>query len=213
RRYPPPIPAEAGSTFSCRPVRATRAFWALMAAMVCAGGCEAGMSFWGSNFAEEEFGATSRGGAGTVALFGGFMALGRVGSGVLVTRVSPLRLMLASAAACGVATAGLGVAQSLTAAWFLFSLGGLFVACFWPTLLAVGAGQVGVRSSADFGLLAAAGITGCMLFPWGIGVIADSAGMRAGVLLLPVSMLLEALLLAALGIWSARRAAGPPPAA
>jgi fucose permease len=80
-------------------------------------------------------------------------------------------------------------------AWALFALGGLFVACFWPTILAVAAERVQVGSATMFALLAAAGISGCMIFPWGIGAIGDVAGLRAGAALLPASMVIEVAVL------------------
>ena len=191
RRYPRAVTAaeEAanGTSFLRRPL-----FWLLMVAMVFGGGVEAGMTYWGANFTELEFGATPRQGAWTVAFYGAFMAIGRFTSGGLVTRISPVTLMLGSAVGCIVATAGISFAESLQGAWVLFALGGLFVACFWPTLLAVAASDVG-SSTTMFACLAAAGITGCIIFPWAMGIIGDlcpAAGLRAGAAIMPVSMVL-----------------------
>jgi fucose permease len=185
------ISAVGGMAFLGSPL-----FWVLMVAMVLGGGCEAGMTFWGTNFTEHEFAASARGGALTTAFFGAFMAVGRFASGGLVSRVRPLSLMVGSAALCALATAGLCVVRTLGGAWALFALGGLFVACFWPTILAVASEKVQAGSATMFALLAAAGISGCMAFPWLIGVIGDAAGLRAGAALLPVSMVLEVGVLA-----------------
>ena len=106
--------------------------------------------------------------------------------------------MLISAVLCGAATYGIAFSQSLPIAYALFSLGGLFVACFWPTLLAVASDRISQGSTALFSLLAAAGVSGCALVPWIIGALGDVVGLRSAVLVLPVSMaLLVVMLLAA----------------
>lgn len=202
RGYPRPQRLSPGGTATENPaLRFLRMplFWVLVVGMAMGGGAEAGMTFWGANFTAHEFGASDRAGAFTVALFGAFMALGRFATGWLVSRVRPLLLMQVSAATCALATAGLYFVQGLYGAWALYALGGLFVACFWPTLLAVAAQEIESGSSTLFALLAAAGIAGCVILPGAIGAIGDAAGLRAGSLMLPLSMLLEgaALLVAA----------------
>lgn len=193
RRYPRPLhegARGAGRGFLRQPF-----FWTLMVTMVIAGGTEAGMTFWGASFMEHELAVSARGGALTVAFFGAFMALGRFGSGWIVGRVDPSLLTALSALACAGATAGLSFASTAAQGWALFALGGLFVACFWPTLLAIAAERVQSGSTAMFALLAGAGITGCMVYPWAIGAIGDLAGLRVGVALMPATLLVQAALL------------------
>jgi len=178
--------APGGTGFLRKPL-----FWVLMTAILLGGGCEAGMTFWGASFTEHELGASARSGAWTVALFGACMAAGRFGTSGLVARIPPVRLMLGSAVGCALATGGLCLVRSVAGAWVLFGLGGLFVGCFWPTILAVAAERVQTGSATMFALLAAAGISGCTLFPWCIGALGDAAGLRVGAALLPASMVLE----------------------
>jgi len=173
-------------------------FWVLMVAMALGGGCEAGLTVWCTNFMEEELGATARMGALTTAFFGAFMAVGRFGSSAIVRRVTPPLLVAGSALACAGASAGLSFAHGAVAAWALFGLGGLFVACFWPTLLAIAVERVQAGSTAMIALLSAAGIGGCMVFPWAIGALGDRFGLRGGLLVLPVSLLALAALAAAM---------------
>jgi len=98
--------------------------------------------------------------------------------------------MLGSALLCGAATLGLAFVPGLWGAWGLFALGGLFVACFWPTLLAVASDHISAGSMSLFSLLAAAGIGGCVVVPWAIGALGDVFGLRSGILVLPISMVL-----------------------
>ena len=54
----------------------------------------------------------------------------------------------------------------------------------WPsTGVALSTGSTWLLS-----LLAAAGVSGCVLFPWAIGRLGDLCGLRIGMLVLPVSM-------------------------
>ena len=85
---------------------------------------------------------------------------------------------------------GGGTALSVTfCATAAFScLGGLFVACFWPTLPAAAADHICTGSMSLFSLPAAAGISGCVVVPWAIGALGDIFGPRAGMLVLPAAM-------------------------
>ena len=189
-RYPPPSPES--DSFHVRPdvksFLVNPLFWILSVAMALGGGCEAGLTSWAPNFVAEELGASARGGAWATILYGTFMAIGRFGSGVVVGRVTPPRMMLGSAVLCGAATLGLVFVPGLWGAWVLFALGGLFVACFWPTLLAVASDHICIGSMSLFSLLAAAGVSGCVVVPWAIGALGDIFGLRAGMLVLPASM-------------------------
>lgn len=210
RRYPGPLhgqTADRGTAFLRQ-----RLFWMLMAAMVLAGGAEAGMTFWGASFMEQELGASVRTGAVTLAFYGACMAAGRFASGGLVARVGSLSLTTGSAAACALSTAGLCFTHAPLGAWVLFGLGGLFVACFWPTLLSVASDHIATGSTSLFSLLAAAGVSGCVIVPWAIGRLADAFDLRTAVLIHPALMvLLIAVLVVAMRLIG--REPGPEPSA
>ncbi len=183
-------------------------FWVLCVAMVMGGGCEAGLTSWAPNFSADVLGASARGGAWTTAFYGAAMALGRFASGALLARFTPVRLMVISGLACALATLGLTFVQGITGAYVLFALGGLFVACFWPTLLSVASDHISTGSTSLFSLLAAAGVSGCVIFPWAIGALGDLFGLRAAVLVLPASMLVLLVMLAL--VWRMTRQAPSP---
>lgn len=170
-------------------------FWVLLVAMVMAGGCEAGLTSWAPNFAQKELQASALAGAWTTVFYGASMAIGRFGSGAIVIRLTPVRLMVISGVACALATLGLTFVPGMTGAYVLFALGGLFVACFWPTLLSVASDHISSGSMPLFSLMAAAGVSGCVIFPWAIGRLGDLFGLRIGVLVLPVSMVVLLVML------------------
>jgi fucose permease len=208
RRYPHVAHDAAQATsraFLGRPL-----FWLLMVAILLGGGCESGLTNWGSSFMEQELGASARAGALSVAFFGAFMALGRFGSGAIVPRVGSVGLMLVSTALCALATGALCLVRTVQGAWALFALGGLSVACLWPTILAVAAQEVQAGSATMFAALAASGVVGCMIFPWGIGIVGDVAGLRAGSALLPAGMVAEFVVLLVVWRMTARTQEGRP---
>lgn len=174
-------------------------FWLLVVAMVLGGGCEAGLTSWAPNFAQKALNATPLGGAWMSAFYGAAMALGRFASGGIVGRTGAVRLMIISTVLCAVATLGLTFVRTVDTAYVLFALGGLFVACFWPTLLSVASDHISTGSTSLFSLLAAAGVGGCVIFPWAIGRLGDVFGLRLGMLVLPVSMVLLLAMLAGMG--------------
>ncbi|MBU0610227.1 MAG: MFS transporter [Armatimonadetes bacterium] len=205
RRYPRPPAAEAGSDdeaalHSVRHFLRLPLFWLLVVAMIMGGGCEAGLTSWAPNFAQKVLNATPLGGAWMTAFYGAAMAVGRFASGMIVRRLTAQWLMVLSAVLCAVATLGLTFVPTVNMAYVLFALGGLFVACFWPTLLSVASDHISTGSTSLFSLLAAAGVGGCVVFPWAIGRLGDAFGLRIGMLVLPVSMV---ILLVMLGFMAA----------
>jgi len=187
RRYPPEHLAHQPRE-SARRFLHDRLFWLLFALMILSGGCEAGLTSWGPNFVQHELGASARAGALTITLFGALMALGRFTGSAVVARLTALRLMFISATGCLLVTVALSFARELPVAWLLFALGGLFVACFWPTILSVASDHIAAGSTSLFALLASAGVIGSMAVPWGIGALGDVIGLRGAVGILPTLM-------------------------
>lgn len=202
-RYPAPVTDPDLAPLRGWPVRAFVSlplFWALMVAMFLGGGCEAGLTSWAPNYMSDVLEASARGGAWATIFYGAAMAAGRFASGALVTRMSPVRLMLHSGVWCMLATAGLAFIHTQWAGWVLFALGGLFVACYWPTLLSVASDHIATGATSLFSLLAAAGVSGCVVVPWAIGALGDLVGLRAAMLVLPGTM----VLLLAILVWIGR---------
>ena len=210
-RYPAPA-AEPGAASPQPDVRSFLSqplFWLLVVAMIMGGGCESGLTLWAPNFCAKVLGADARGGAWATILYGTCMAVGRLSSGVIVDRLGAIRLMVISAILCGLATGGLMFVNTLAAAWALFALGGLFVACFWPTLLSIASENIAAGSTSLFSLLGAAGVSGCVIFPAVIGALGDAFGLRLAVIILPISMvLIIAMLIAARGYVKAEKETG-----
>lgn len=195
RRYPSEHPDHQPRESARRFLR-DRLFWILFGMMILSGGCEAGLTSWGPNFVQHELNASARVGAMTITLYGILMALGRFTGSAVVARLTALRLMLISAVGCVLVTLGLSFAPAIGMALGLFALGGLCIACFWPTILSVASDHIAHGSTSLFALLASAGVIGSMTVPWAIGVLGDAVGLRGAVALLPTCMIGVLVLLA-----------------
>lgn len=187
RHYPPEHAAHKPRQ-SARRFLSNRLFWILFAMMILSGGCEAGLVSWGPNFVQHELAASARAGAWTITLYGILMAIGRFTSSAVVARLTAPRLMIVSAAGCIAVTFGLSFTHQLWLAWSLFGLGGLFIACFWPTILSLASDNIASGSTSLFALLASAGVIGSMTVPWLIGALGDHIGLRGALLVMPVCM-------------------------
>ena len=86
------------------------------------------------------------------------------------------------------------------------ALAGLSFAAVYPTTLAIAGDRYPRFPGTLFGLLFAVGMTGGMLFPWAIGHLSQTFGLRAA-LLLPVASAAMICALVVVFRWRDRRRA------
>ena len=185
-------------------------FWLFFAAMLLAGGGEFCLTFWCATFIQMHFSASAlAGGIGTAAFAAG-MFLGRTGGGVLI-RQNRLPLLVVGSAVFAVAAslpipllqpeAGKGTVLLLLLYGLLF-VAGIGTAPFWPSIQSYAADRLpGTDTTMVFVLLSCAGIPGCGIFTWLMGVIGDWRGLRVSFFLAPLCF----LVLGALIGWDWRR--------
>ncbi len=179
-------------------------FWLFFAAMLLAGGGEFCLTFWCATFIQMNFSASAlAGGIGTAAFAAG-MFLGRTGWGVLI-RQNRLPLLVVGSAVFAVAAslpipllqpeAGQGTMLLLLLYGLLF-LAGIGTAPFWPSIQSYAADRLpGTDTTMVFVLLSCAGIPGCGIFTWLMGVVGDWRGLRESFFLAPLCFLLLGVLI------------------
>jgi FHS family glucose/mannose:H+ symporter-like MFS transporter len=145
-------------------------------------GNESSIGGWTSTYAGAT-GASAR--TATMILAGYWAALmcGRLAAARVLRRLSKPRLVLASGIG---AVAGSAVLLASTPAPLLLAgaiVTGFSQAAIYPTTLALAADRYQRLAGTIFGFLFAAGLIGGMLFPFGIGHISQSFGLRAAMLL------------------------------
>jgi fucose permease len=156
------------------------------------------MAQWLPAFAERSMNFSKSAGAAALTGFLAAMWLGRVLAASLGHRVSSGALLAASAVlSAALYVAGVYVpSRELALAACVAT--GLAVGTLWPTTLGLAADRIPRGGATMFGMLSAAGNAGCLAAPWLVGVVADRAGLRAGLVSCAVFPVIMILALAAM---------------
>ncbi len=206
-----PVPWRRVVGQSAEIVRLPR-FWLFFAAMFLAGGGEFCLTFWSATYIQLNLGQDAwAGGVGTACMAAG-MALGRGGWGYLIRQHHLHRLILGSALAGVAVTLCLPVVTTLGLFLVLLFLAGLATAPFWPSVQSRCADRLPqVDTTMLFILLSCAGVPGCGVLTWLMGVLGDGpTGLGGAFYLVPACYLLLAGIMAWDGLLGAApRAAAP----
>ncbi|NLF19320.1 MAG: MFS transporter [Lentisphaerae bacterium] len=188
-------------------------FWLFFTAMFLAGGGEFCLTFWSASYIQLYLNpAPWAGGVGTACVAAG-MALGRSGWGYLIRQHHLHRLILGSALAGVAVTLCLPAVRTLGLFLVLLFLAGLATAPFWPSVQSRCADRLPqVDTTMLFILLSCAGVPGCGVLTWLMGVLGDGpVGLGRAFYLVPACYLILAGVIA----WEGLLKATPrtPPAA
>jgi len=161
-------------------------------------GSESSIGGWTSTYVGA-MGSPPRTATTILAGYWAALTIGRLAAAGALRRMSKARLILlsglGSAAGCAVLLASASVPAMFAGA----VLTGLSHAAIYPTTLAIAADRYQRLAGTIFGFLFATGLIGGMLFPWGIGHIAQPFGLRAAMLLPLLGGAVIAALAAAIG--------------
>lgn len=186
-------------------------FWLFYAAMFVAGGGEFCLTFWCASYIQLHFAAAAwAGGVGT-ACFAAGMFLGRTGWGYLLRQDHLSGLVIGSAIVGAVVTVALPAMQSMAVFFGLLFLSGVATAPFWPSIQSYATTRLdGTDSTMLLILLSCAGVPGCGILAWLMGVLGNHVGLNAAFYLVPACY----IVLAGLMVYETRRqpARAPAPA-
>jgi fucose permease len=115
-----------------------------------------------------------------LALFQAMMMLGRISASRVLRVISEEQLVLGSAVGALAATLIVALAPSAPVLAIGVALGGLACASIYPSVLAIAGNRYRSFAGTLFGVLFAVGLSGGMVFPWTIGHLSQSLGLRAG---------------------------------
>ena len=159
------------------------AFLALILAILMGGVTEIAPSTWLPSLIKESGGPRGLG----LLLFGVALALGRLSVSALVGALGPRRVFTLAAGASAACLTSAALTTSPTMTVISLSALGFAVAGFWPTIVASAGDRYPQGGASMYSLLAAAGSFGGVIGPVTVGVIADQAGLRAGLGVLTVA--------------------------
>ena len=200
--------ARGHEPLSLRGLLGQRAFWLLLALMVCAGASEQAMSQWASAFAESALGVSKAVGdlAGPCA-FAALMGTARALYGKYGDRLPLARAMFGSALLCVAAYLLAALTDSPALGLAGCALCGFSVGVFWPGTFSLAAKRLPAAGTAMYALMALAGDVGCSAGPTLVGFVAGANGgaLRRGLL---AALAFPALILA--GVSRLRRTGQAP---
>ena len=170
-------------------------FWLFSVAMFCGGGAEGAFTFWSASYIQINFQTLARAGAIGTAAFAAGMVIGRLASGRFVGQDGLRKLIIVSALIGVVASLGAWAIDSAAGFFIIVFAAGLSIACFWPSIQSHAASRIPLDSTMLFILLSCAGIPGFGLTSWIMGLVAESYGLRASLLVIPAELLVLALVM------------------
>ncbi|MFW6232043.1 MAG: MFS transporter [Spirochaetota bacterium] len=196
-----------GTWHHARAIVREPAFWLFSVAMFCGGGAEGAFTFWSASYIQIHFDALARAGAIGTAAFAAGMVVGRLGFGRFVPQRGLRTLIIVSALTGVLASLGAWAIGTAVGFYAIVFAAGLSIACFWPSIQSHAAAVIPLDSTMLFILLSCAGIPGFGLTSWVMGLIAESYGLRASLLVIPGLLGLLAIVMLA----SPRPARRPAP--
>jgi len=168
----------------------TPRFWLFYAAMFLAGGGEFSLTYWTASYVQLNLQAAAWAGGVATACFAGGMFIGRLGWGCLIRQHQLSRLILWSGLGGAAVTC---LIPSLTDLWLLYVMlfvAGVATAPFWPSLQSYTADRMPeTDSTMIFILLSCAGVPGCGVFAWLLGVLGDRGDLQNAFYLVPLCYL------------------------
>ena len=160
-----------------------RTFWYFFVLMLCAGASEQAVSQWSSAFAEKGLNLSKTlGDLLGPTLFAVFMGLSRAYYGKYGDKIPLDKFMTLSNALCVCAYLIIVCIPSAIAGVIGCALTGLSVGIMWPGTFSKASRALPRGGTAMFALLALAGDLGCSGGPTLVGLVADSATLKIGIL-------------------------------
>jgi fucose permease len=181
-RFPPPSEAVGFSLLASVSAVRNPGVLLLAALLFFQSGNESSIGGWTSTYAGS-MGAPARTATMILAGYWAALMIGRLAAARALRRWSKARLVLASGIGSAVGCAMLLASTSTTVMFAAAIVTGSSHAAIHPTTLAIAADRYQRLAGTIFGFLFAAGLIGGMLFPFGIGHISQSFGVRAAMFL------------------------------
>jgi predicted MFS family arabinose efflux permease len=136
----------------------------------------------------------------------GLMAVGRLFAGPIVHRISPIGLLVGSAAISAVGLVTLSLANSPATAIAAATVFAIGICYFWPTMLGVTSERFPEGGALALAIIGGTGTFAVAIFTWVMGGIYDNAGPRLALRYMAILPLI--LIVIFTGIWLYDKAQG-----
>lgn len=180
-------------------------FWIYFAAMIFAGGGEYCLTFWCASFIQLNFATKALAGAAGTAAFSAGMLIGR---SIISPRIpqSHLKSLIITTAVFGTFISfvipifsshisSIPPSLRLATLFALLFFAGIGSAPFWPSIQSLCVDRMPeIDSTTAFILLSCAGVPGCGILTWVMGMAGDAFGLRVALATVPFCYALMAFL-------------------
>ena len=141
----------------------------------------------------------------------GLMAVGRFFAGPMVDRLSPIGLLIGSAAVSAIGLVGLSAADSAWTAIAAATLFAIGICYFWPTMLGVTSERFPEGGALALAIVGGTGTLSAAIFTWILGGLYDRAGPRLALRYMALLPVILIVVFTAIWLHDRRRASGHPP--
>ena len=176
-------------------------FWIFFASMIFAGGGEYCLTFWCASYIQTTLKANAFVGGLATAIFAAGMIGGRLYFGANVREKNFKKLIVI----VGFTGALIGMifphVQNLVLLIILLLFLGIASAPFWPTIQSFACNRMRVDDTMLFILLSCAGVPGCGIFTFLMGVVGDKIGFTESFYLVPICYVIMSLLILSENLW------------
>lgn len=176
-----PEPRERGSASILECAKALRNAGVLLFGLLLffESGNESAMTGWISTWARD-IGASVRAATLLLALFQGGMMLGRMLAAPVLRRISNTQMVFASALTSAASIIVLLFAHTISTMTIGAAVAGVAFASIYPTVLAIAGDRYQRYAATVFGIMFTIALTGGMVYPWAMGHVSQTYGVRAG---------------------------------
>jgi len=187
----------AGSTASYKDLLKNKYTWLFFFGIFCYVGTEQGIGNWLSQYLQSTHGVDPQTtGATTVAYFWAMLTFGCL-LGLLALKIWDSRKVLVVATLATIACLLAALYGSAETALYAFPATGFTISVMWSIIFSLGLNSVSHHHGSLSGILCT-GIAGGAIMPLIVGLVADTGGLRLGMLFL----LLPLAYIGSIGIWA-----------
>lgn len=183
-----PLPVAVAEEHDLRGGALPRGALAGIALVFCAVVLEWCVAYWAPTYLRDVVELERSTAVAGGALFFGAMLVGRLAGGVLARRHDPARIVVGALAVFAVGLALQAVGTAPATALVGLAVLGLGVSVLFPMGLSLAVAAAPARAAVISGRCITAGAVAVLLGPLAVGRLADAVGLRAALLVLPVTL-------------------------
>jgi fucose permease len=170
-------------------------FWLLGMCLFFAGGAEGAFNFWTASYIQLHFGALPRAGGIGTAFFALGMAVGRILTSRIASKIGLKRVIQISALFSLLVSLTFFMISNLWILYLFMLVIGITTACFWPSLQTYAARVIPVDTTLLMIFMSCLGIPGYSSATLLIGFIGDRWGLKSGFIVPPAYLLILLILI------------------